>query len=95
MSGTGGIDVGTITGLLDAISTTTNTLPAQGAPTVTPTFAQAMLYLYKFAIAQMKVDSADGSIKVINPADNTTVDQKTTATLSGTVTTRAKLGTGP
>jgi hypothetical protein len=76
----------------DVIKTDTYTLPAQGAPSATPTLEYALMFLYK--ALRNKVDN-DGTNKQIYADDGSTVDHKNTISDDGSTYTDGEWGTGP
>jgi hypothetical protein len=77
--------------VVDVMSTDTQTLPGQGAPTVTPTIEEAIMYLYK----QFRNKETQTATQHKLFADNgTTVDQLSTVSDDGTTFTKGEVGTG-
>lgn len=76
----------------DVIKTDTITLPGQEAPTATPTFEEAVSYLYKAFRNKITQTSAQYTLYA---DDGSTVDQKATVTDDGTTFTRGEIGSGP
>ena len=75
-----------------ALGTTTQTLPGQGDPTVTPTIVQMVGYLYK----QWRNKSTQtDTLNELYADDGTTVDQKFSIAESAATTTKGEVGTGP
>lgn len=77
--------------VLDVLNTDTFSLPGQGAPTATPTLAEAITYIYKSW--RNKKDN-DGSTTNLYADDGSTVDQKQTTSVSSGVVTKAEWITG-
>lgn len=84
-------------GLIPASGTLLNdastfSLPAQGAPTATPTLDEAIMYLYKFL--RNKTTQTATTLSIYDDA-GTTVDHKATVSDDGSTATRGEIGAGP
>jgi len=77
--------------LVDVLSTDTQTLPGQGAPTATPTLTVALMYLYK---AWRNKSDQTSSELTLYADDGTTADQQRTVSDDGTTFTAGEMGTG-
>jgi hypothetical protein len=78
--------------VLDVMDTDTFSLPAQGAPPLTPTFRQAVMWLYKFLRNEKRATATE--ITLYNDA-GTVVDSKRTISDDGTTYTEEEVITGP
>lgn len=75
----------------DVIKTDTYTLPGQGAPTVTPTLEEAIMYLFKQF--RNKEEQTATEYALYDDA-GTTKDQKATVSDDGTTFTKGEIATG-
>lgn len=73
------------------IKADTYSLPGQGAPTLTPTLEEAIMYLYKQFRNKETQTATQGKLYA---NDGTTVDQLSTVSDDGTTFTKGKVGTG-
>jgi hypothetical protein len=78
--------------VLDVLNVDTFSLPAQGAPTATPTLREAIVFLYKAWRNRSTQTSATYSLYA---DDATTVDHKATVADDGTTFSRGEIATGP
>ncbi len=77
--------------MVDVLSTDTQTLPGQGAPTVTPTIEEAIMYLYK----QLRnKETQTATTYKLFADDGTTTDQQASLSDDGTTFTKAELVSG-
>lgn len=79
--------------VVDVVSTDTQALPGQGAPTATPTFVEAVMYLYKAFRNKHTIDTS-GNYKLFAD-DAITVDQKRAVTDDDTTFETGEMVTGP
>ncbi len=75
----------------DVLSTDTQSIPGQGAPTTTPTLVAAIMYLYKRFRNKYTQTATEGKLFADN---DSTVDQKSTVSDDTTTFTKGKFGTG-
>lgn len=78
--------------MVDVLSTDTQSLPGQGAPSATPTLATAIMYLYKNWRNRKTQDST--TWELYDDA-GTTVDQKATVSDDGTDAEKSEIVSGP
>lgn len=78
--------------VVDVLRTDVNTLPGQVAPTNTPTFEEAIMFLYK--AWRNKKEQTGTEFSLYNDA-GAVVDQKATVSDDGTTTTVEEIVTGP
>ena len=77
--------------MVDVLSTDTQTLPGQGAPTVTPTIEEAIMYLYK----QLRnKETQTATTYKLFADDGTTIDQQATLSDDETTFTKAEMVSG-
>jgi len=87
----------TTDGKVDATQTDLDTLtdvtalPGQGAPTLTPTLVEAIMYLYK---QYRNKETQTATEHKLYADDGTTVDQKSTVSDDATTFTKGEVGTG-
>ena len=76
----------------DVLKTDTITLPGQLAPPLTPTFEEALSWLYK-VLRNRKTQSA--TLWSLLADDESTVDAKATVSDTGSLATKEEIVTGP
>ena len=78
--------------VVDVLTVDTQTLPGQTAPTATPTFVEAVMFLYKAWRNRTTQTAAEYKLYA---DDATTVDQKATVSDDATTFDKGETGTGP